>query len=396
VNFNSWTAGAAWAIDSSRFRGHYTSGAETVRQLSLLNSLDLSTSVPGQVVVSWDQWEGGTLESDDGLDFAVSADHGATWSATMQAFRDDIGGSTQRFNYVIPAPYLTSGFRMRFYLTSLSGSGEYAYVDNITVSVMPPDDSVIFRIDGQQVYLDANGGPQQGTSELTASRTQVLPNAAGINGFSYSAYRDVTQLVRSFSAKAPDPAINRPGNAVYTVAEVAGDTGTELSFAAWSLIIIYSSPSTLGHQLYLYDEFTYASFSSNVDFDHDGEPGGLISGFIVPPAILGEVNAAQLTVFLAEGDECYSGDSLRFNGTALSNAQSPWNNVWNSQSPGVSNDGIDIDTFDVTWASGLLESGDTSAQIDLPTAIDNWNIVYMIVSFRNEPTTGGSLSYVIR
>jgi hypothetical protein len=43
-----------------------------------------------------------------------------------------------------------------------------------------------------------------------------------------------------------------------------------------------------------------------------------------------------------------------------------------------------------------LEAGDTSAQIDLPTDVDNWNIMYIILSFRSETTTGGSMSYLIR
>jgi hypothetical protein len=347
-------------------------------------------------MVSWNQHESGTLESDDGLDFAFSADGGTNWSTYYQAFRDDIGSSDVEFQYIIPTQYLTASFKMRFRINSFSGSSEYCYIDDIAIVAMPPDTSVNFKIDGQQVYFDGDGAPQRGAQPINGSRSQVIPNASGINGFSYSCYKYVTDLVRTFSAKEPDPALNHPGNGTYTLGGVSGNTGTELSYAGWSLIIIYSSAATEGHQLYLYDQFIYASGDTNIDFDHDGEDGGHISGFIVPNPIVGEVNAASLAVFVGEGDECYSGDSLEFNGTALSNSESPWNNVWNGTSPGLTADGVDIDTFNITWASGLLVAGDTTAQIDIPTDVDNWNIVFIIISFRSETTTGNSLSYLIR
>ena len=63
----------------------------------------------------------------------------------------------------------------------------------------------------------------------------------------------------------------------------------------------------------------------------------------------------------------------------LENSQSPWDNVWNGQSPGFEgllHEGIDIDTFDV---SDRMEAGDTSADIKLKT----WeleNLIYIFVS----------------
>jgi len=550
-SFYNWNNGSAWSVYYNRFRGHYSSGGDTARLLTLKNSQNLSSYATGAVTVSWDQWVSGTPGADDGLDFAFSADGGTTWSDNIQAFRGNIGSSAVDFSYTIPSQYLTASFKMRFYLVGFGGSGQYCNLDNIKItpsyseadgldfafsadggntwsdniqafrgnigssavdfsytipsqyltasfkmrfylvgcsgsgqycnldnikitpsysgadgldfafsadggntwsnniqafrgnigssavdfsytipsqylttsfkmrfdlvgcsasgqycnldniiiSVMTPDTSAVFKIDGNQVYFDGDGMPQQGTQPLTADRLQVLPNYnsnGSPNGFSYSCYKDVTSLVKTFSAKAPDPATNHPGNGTYTTGDVLGDTGNEWSYAAWSLIIVYSSAETQGHQLYLYDKFFYADMDTNIDFDKDGQPGGHISGFIVPRRIGDEVNAAKLTVCVGEGDECYDNDSLIFKGTALSNAQSPWDNVWNSKSPGVSNDGIDIDTFDITWASGLLEEGDTSVQIDLPTETDSWNLVYMILSFRSQTTTGGALSYLIQ
>ena len=96
------------------------------------------------------------------------------------------------------------------------------------------------------------------------------------------------------------------------------------SYAGWSLVIIYSSAETQGHQLYLYDiknpNFTFkesfpgGASQSNPDFDGDGNPGGKISGFLVPQPIAGETNAARMTCFVGEGDEGKTGDSFKVTG----------------------------------------------------------------------------------
>ncbi len=61
----------------------------------------------------------------------------------------------------------------------------------------------------------------------------------------------------------------------------------------------------------------------------------------------------------------------------------------------MSEDGVDIDTFHITWASHLLEPGDITAHIDMPSDTDNWNLIYIILSMRSETSTGGTVHYVI-
>jgi hypothetical protein len=170
---------------------------------------------------------------------------------------------------------------------------------------------------------------------------------------------------------------------------------------------------------------------NDVDFDGDGEMGGTISGFKVPEKIAGDIdpNAGKLTCFIGEGDLGSSGwgnDFLAFNAPSSywsSNATSPdpftipngyklydgmacWNNssavpnnVWNNKSIGLTRDGIDIDTFNIPWATEakpwFLEPGDSSAHIDMPTQQDSWNLVYMILSFRSKTVIGGTTHYVI-
>jgi hypothetical protein len=433
-NFNNWTrAGTScWSqgMSPSRFRAHYTAGySENSKYLSLTNNLNLSSYTTGLVTISWDQYVSGSPGSGDGLDFSFY--DGTSWSDPIEAFRGNIGTTATTVQYTVPVLYLSSQFKVRFYLVGMSGSGYYVNLDNIRVTARTADESIVFRIDGQQVYLDSNGDPQQGGSPLTSSRSQIVQNYSGssAHGFSYSCYRDVTALVRAFTDKAPDPALNYPGHATYTVGDVNANVDDEWAYAGWSLILIYSSIDTQGHQLYLFDKFVYSNQDTSngvdVDYDGDGQPGGTITGFIVPQPVAGEVNAAKITCFVGEGDEWYSGDYLAFNapesyrshpidipdacklwdGTTSNppgdaanqpNTASHPNNVWNSKSVGLTAAGVDVDTFYVTWASNMLSPGDTSARIDPYTRIDVWNLVYMIVSFRSVTTTKGALSYSIR
>jgi hypothetical protein len=361
-----------------------------------------------------------SLGPGDGLYFSFSGDGGVTWSSDILAFQGDIGGDPVDFSYVIPAQYLTNNFRMRFYLYGFAATGAYGYVDNIKINGMPADTTATFKINGTQVYINGSGQPAQGSQTVTADSSQVFATPA-FGGFSYACYKDVTSLVRTYCTKAPDPAMNHPGNSTYTVGSVSGDINNQISYAGWSLIIIYTSPATQGHQLFLYDKFTYSYYTTDMDFDHDGAPGGYISGFIVPNPIDGEQNAAKLTCFVGEGDDWLSGDFVAFNapesyqtnpgnipesyklwdGTSStehpgSNTASTPDNVWNGKSVGSSADGVDIDTFNITWASGKLHAGDTAARIDLYNDQDNYNLIYIIISFRSSVKTGNTLSYLIR
>jgi hypothetical protein len=386
-------------------------------------------------------------DAGDALYFSLSSDSGSHFSGNIQAFHADDTSiptakpSSANFSYIIPSQYLTSAFKIRFYLDGFDAAQMYCYLDDIKLSVMNPDNSVQFKIDSNWVYYNSTGYPSNSTTsqDLIADTSQVLPNITGSgtpHGFSYACYSDVTALVQKYSAKSPDPALNHPGHATYTVGGVGvtGDTGDEWSYAGWSLILIYSSTETRGHQLYLFDKFIYSDMDTanglDVDFDDDGQPGGTITGFIVPAQIGNETNAATITCFVGEGDECYSGDFLAFNtdvsyrthpkdipmgdklwdhtnSTQPSSSDDPGNpsrqpnnsgtpnNVWNSKSLGLSAQGVDVDTFYVPWSSGKLNQGETSARIELFTRTDSWNLVYIILSFRSKTTSGSTISYLI-
>ena len=527
------------------------------------------------------------VSSSDGLDFYIY--DGTNWNGPLKAFRGNIGSTAVNFSYPVPSQYLTANFNIRFVVVGFSGSGNYANIDNISIATMAPDTDVIFKIDNnkgggaQQVYLDSSGNPQKGSQKLNATKSQVVQNLQNQTipwVYAYESYCDVTKLVQAYSQPPTAPATNYPGYGIYWVGDITVDSSpaVQVAFATWSIVLVYQSPDTLGHQLYLYDTFTgsgqntsvssinlisggsgYTSapsvnFNGNgsgaqatatvsggritsvtitnggsnyttaptvsfsggggslasataiitpvdIDFDNDGQPGGTISGFIVPPQITGaitsisltgqgsgytsipavkftggggtgaaamafvsggqvtgimmtndgsgytstptlsftgggglgasatvtvgdEVNVGKITTFVGEGDMWFGGDYLMFNGTKLwdgtvtsyndgyspnnnENTKSDPDNAFNSTSYGINtNDGIDLDTFGIdptanpaqyiTWSSGLLNQGDTSAQIDLYTHTDTWFLGYIIISFRSVTATGGPLSYLIQ
>lgn len=305
---------------------------------------------------------------------------------------------------------------------------------------------VNFKINGYQVDFDSNGNAERGSGAVAADpvKNQTRVNTPTGRGYSYSCYKDVTALVQ-YELKTETNNDLNPGNAIYDVGPAAGcilatpaPQGTpqfsmyQWAYAGWSLIIIYSGPSTLGHQIYLYDAFSYADNGQDIDPTRNTNgPGGVISGFIVPPQVSGDVNVAKLTCFVGDGDWCFSGDFIAINAPSQylsapltipnayklwdhidlpaptyfipygdpglpNNANSP-NNVWNSYSQtGGAADGIDIKTFYIPWSSHLLNPGDTSVRVDMPTTVDSWNLIYIIFSFRSSATGGDSLSYIIR
>jgi hypothetical protein len=289
----------------------------------------------------------------------------------------------------------------------------------VNYQVLAADTTATFRID----YLDINGVPRVSSQTLTADptngmdRVQTMLNEGGPD-YSYSCRKDVTNLVRSNSGGANPsgtPPVNGNGNATYTVGSVDAtwNAHDEWAYAGWSLVIIYSSSNTTGHQLYLYDDFVYSGMNQNVDFDSDGQPGGTISGFFVPEPITGENASAKITCFVGEGDNVYQGDYIAIKRpdntkftklwdgiTTGGNSQANPNNVWNSKSLGMSADGVDVDTFYVSWgnpvSNGVLQPGDTSIKIDMYTQTDSWNLVYIILSFRSATSTSGTSNYLIQ
>lgn len=439
-NMEDWIPGSDWSLygwGDTEFRGHHSGGGEGNRYLTLnaqpTGSLDLSEYSGETVEVSWEQRESGSLEESglnrDCLQFQFYK--AGVWGDPITAFCGDNPDSS--FSYPIPDEYLTGDFKIRFYLYGFNETGwgwdgtEYCYIDDIKISVVEP---LVESAKVNRVIFNGN--------QITTNQWQVepTPDSGAPDSWSYSCFKDVTGIVQAELESDMSGTFTlghwlEDGEVEYDLylpgGGIAGTTGYPLStpalctgwgcsryqwtYAGWSLIVIYSSPETRGHQLYLFDEFHYiAPHTEGLRF--------AISGFLVPEPIEDEEYAAHLTCFVGDGDDHYSGDFIALNApTGLDGDQIPdtyklWdgiitsgnsesspNNVWNSQSIGLTGSGVDVDTFNVLWTRDLLEPGDTAAEVILSNASSNpsdaelINFVYIIISFRSSITSGGTISY---
>ena len=446
-NFNNGSDWSVYNTNNYRANGNNDTDSSVNRDLTQNNifSFDLGAypSPTWIFTLSWEQWYSGNIPgSTDGLDFYLSGDGGAHWSDPIQAFRGSGVGSSgytvfATYQYNIPVTYLTDNFKIKFHAVGFNILNQYVNIDDIRINALNPDTGVTFKINNGSgdkiVYYDASGNPLDSSdpaNQVSCPQPQVILTYSfgGSNpefsGFAEACSRDVTSLVTKYSHQPVAPSTNFNGHATYSVIGDLGDTGSntnayQLAHAGWSLVTVYTGPETLGHQLYLYDNFFGSGNDSNgihIVWNGDGTSGGVIKGFVVPQQIEGEINAAKLTCFVTEGDNSLTGDYISMNGTKLwdgknstSNSKTSPNNVWNATSylsgGYTMYDGVDIDTLGIdpttaspqyiTWQSQILKPGDTSATMDLYTKSDYWFMIYMIISFRSETTTGGALSYLI-
>jgi hypothetical protein len=454
-DFNDWDDGSHWSIyppygyGNKEFEGQ-GGGSDADRTLTLnagvVPPLD---EYPGQeVTISWSQrevqtgygWPWPSLEPGDCLKYAFSGDGGGSWSEDFVAFCDDNPPPSSSFSDTIPDEYLTDSFTMRFFL-DFDEYNEYCYIDDITISVSSEGSSVAdFKVN--RVLFGTAGN----MTEITTDEWQVAPtpdageqpgSTGGENSWCYSCFYDATDIVtalldpdtksgtftlghveegNSYALHDSDPPYTVSGTTDYPLATPALSTASQYmwTYAGWSLVIIYDSPETKGHQLYLFDDLHYVQVHTTMEFP--------ITGFIVPKPIEGEENAAHITCFVGDGDEHWPYDFIAllddepsgpsylipddcklWDGiTCNQNSKDHPNNVWNSQSTGLDASGIDIDNFNVSWNSSLLEEGDTSAWMVLGNASSNPNaaelimVIYIILSFRSETTSRGSVSYLIK
>jgi len=404
-----WTAGSVWDTSSGWFRGTAYNKPTPGRYLTMSESIDLSAYAGQTLEVFWQQDEDGWLEDTDRLYFAFSADGGSTWCDDIEAFRNDNPESP--FAYTIPDAYLTNNFKMRFHLDGFNERGwlsgtEYCYIDNIGISVAQPlvEDAKVNRVLFNDIPITAN---------VSDCQVALTTDSGAQGSWSYSCFEDVTNLELGEGSvvkelieeemsssgsgsltftlghvlEGDSYSLYPSGSTDYPLATPALSTATKYqwTYAGWSLIVIYSSPGTRGHQLYLFDDFHYVGQHQTLDFP--------ISGFLAPD----DTSGSHLTYFVGEGDDHYTGDYIEINGNSLSGPDNPWNNIFNSYSNTIPDStfksGIDIDTFDM---SAYIDPDSTSSDVELGTGVEIYNLIYIILSFRSDITTGGTVSYLIR
>jgi len=207
---------------------------------------------------------------------------------------------------------------------------------------------------------------------LDPAEEETLVAGYGSQGWAYACFRDVTDMVA------------QAGNGEYAVDGVTSSLGWDgtiwghVAYSGWSLIVLYNDPNETAHQFYLYDPIHNAD--ETPFFSGDYRTFEFTLSDFYPPA--GVVDG-RLTYFVGEGDPHWEPDYVRFKGASqpayspLSGPNNPLNNVMNEQST-TGEEGIDIDTFDITTDIG----SDTAADLQFDTDIDVWNLIYVILSFK--------------
>jgi len=420
-DFGNWVQDNDWTISggygNSQFRGHHTTGYGI---LAMNKNVDLHDYATQTLSISWTQSKQGSLSSSDKLYFAFSGNGGDSWGSDILDFQGP-NNPPGNFTYTIPSQYLTDKFRMKFHLVGFSGSSKSVYIDNIAISLSTG--SPVENARANQIMFNSH--------QITSNRwqTQTTGGSGAEGSVSYSCFYDVTDLVNQMIGQGQ---LGANGSGTYTIGHVPGWPGAyqmynsptnqtldgttayplgtpatkvegsfpskyQWSYAGWSLVIVYTSTETQGHQLYLYDTLVYCGSYQYAPLPN----GGVIGGFIAPEAIKDEAHAASLTCFVGEGDLVYSGDWISLNSTKLwdgtsttGNSQASPNNVWNSTSLGLAASGVDVDTFTVPYP--IIKPGDTSATVRMYTQTDTWNLVYIILSFRSEVLPISTVSYIVR
>ena len=217
--------------------------------------------------------------------------------------------------------------------------------------------------------LDRQGG-------FTANLTADASFTADGGGYHYyESTADVTTLVQA------------NGTGAYRVGGVTtldpNSITNETNFAAWSLVVFYTLTGAPPRNLALFD---------GLDLVQSGDSASAtINGFLVPNSGF----TGKLGVVAYEGDASITGDSLKFNGTSLSDGSNPSNNFFNGtrsslgspvsvagdlpQQTGTagSMSGLDLDIVDVT---GQLSAGQTSATTVASSSQDTYLLGVFVTS----------------
>jgi hypothetical protein len=209
-------------------------------------------------------------------------------------------------------------------------------------------------------------------------------DTASIDNTIYQGFVDVTPHVRS------------AGSGTYTVADVRGTPASKYgsvpsqnSWAGWSLVVAYRDAAAPRRNLTVFDGLqTVSTLKPNLAIP--------LSGFTTPAS--GPVSAG-IGVVGYDGDRGLVGDAVRLNGTNLSDALNPPDNVFNSsitrggtaiaakQPNYVNHLGFDAD---VLTADGILAPGSTSATLALATGNENYHPgVVTLVADSTRPISGG-------
>ncbi len=194
----------------------------------------------------------------------------------------------------------------------------------------------------------------------------VASNIDNLGSRHYGAYVDVTSLVQA------------GGNGTYTIGGADLLSGASGRYGGWTLAIAYEDNTEPWRNLTVFNGYDFV-YNGNTPTRYNVPL--TVSGFTAPP--VGPVNAT-IGVQTGEGDARYSGPTTEVNGTQISDAMNPANNVQNSTisilgtpantlaNPSFPNQlGFDADIIDAT---GLIPPNATSADLRFRSTGDVYGI----------------------
>lgn len=155
--------------------------------------------------------------------------------------------------------------------------------------------------------VSGSGQRNQATFKTPASAyTNLTATQLDANGTEYHAFRDVTSLVQA------------GGSGNYHFGNARINVGAGL-YAGWSLVVVVQNPSLLLRNLRVYDGYALIDDALGASI--------VVPGLTTP---LSGTVTTRVGAISYEGDRGTTGDQLLINGTAISDAANPANNVANS------------------------------------------------------------------
>ena len=216
-----------------------------------------------------------------------------------------------------------------------------------------PDAATSAAHPGNKFKLKVPGSASYQT--LTATKYDV-DSGSGI----FAGYADVTAIVAAAGT----------GTQTWWGGDIPEKLGTG-DYGGWSILVVYSSPSLSMRNISVYDGLVIQGTSGTNTIS--------ISGFLTPPS--GTVKS-EIAVIAGEGDYNTTGDALKFNGTNVSDALNPANNVFNSR---FTDDGVALPRTGTTQINGF---GYDSKRINTNGFLTNSQVATTLVT-----SSGGDAYY---
>lgn len=218
-------------------------------------------------------------------------------------------------------------------------------------------------------------GSGDGDFEVDLNSTTIVPDRTfgysrdfdGVIFTYFSAFKDVTELIQA------------TGNGSYTLSNLDVSAYESLhlmrrtNFAGWAILIIFKNNSLPLNQINVYDGLEGVPDDLSITLDN--------------LYVIDNVNSK--VGFLAwEGDATLATETFTINGSILSNAQNPSNNVFNGSNSFTGSNtlyNMDLDVYDL---EDYINIGDTSAEISLNSFQDFVMINTVVTKFNSQLPDG--------